>query len=193
MARLRTTDEVAQSDTGDIRVAMLEASVQFCEAWRGYSETERAARWAEYSAATKLDIVSYFQRADSQCTTADLIAVLDMRYAAVREAAVNLADRAGLGELERLGEYARQSADVASPSDRSFFRRWANAYRHAAEHYRAGVRPVRAGSGWQVVSASRQGHSYRVTVNGCSCPSHNQGCWHAALVVGVEAGHDLSF
>lgn len=70
--------------------------------------------------------------------------------------------------------------------------RWANAYRRAADHYRAGVRPIALPDRWLVPSASTAGVWYEVARRGdrCACRAGSSGCWHAALAIGVELSYE---
>ena len=70
--------------------------------------------------------------------------------------------------------------------------RWANAYRRAADHYRAGVRPIALPEKWLVPSASQAGVWYEVARRGdrCACRAGSSGCWHAALAIGVELSYE---
>ena len=70
--------------------------------------------------------------------------------------------------------------------------RWANAYRRAADHYRAGIRPIALPEKWLVPSASQAGVWYEVARRGgrCACKAGSSGCWHAALCVGVELSYE---
>ena len=90
-----------------------------------------------------------------------------------------LTDLAVLAALERL------SADAEGP-------RWSNAYRRAADAYRAGVRPIALPDRWLVPSASTPGLWYEVARRGgrCACKAGHTGCRHAALVVGVELSYE---
>ena len=90
-----------------------------------------------------------------------------------------LADLATLAALERL------ASDAEGP-------RWANAYRRAADHYRAGIRPIALPEKWLVPSASQAGVWYEVARRGdrCACKACGSGCWHAALAIGVELSYE---
>jgi len=90
-----------------------------------------------------------------------------------------LTDLATLAALERLASDAEGQ-------------RWANAYRRAADHYRAGIRPIALPEKWLVPSASQAGVWYEVARRGgrCACKAGSSGCWHAALCVGVELSYE---
>lgn len=95
--------------------------------------------------------------------------------------------------LERLGDEHQRSAERADDAEhRVFFRRWAGAFRKALLKYLQGTRPEPTpGGAWLVGSATRGGVVHRVTKDGaCTCESQNRGCWHAALVTGIEVAFD---
>ena len=96
--------------------------------------------------------------------------------------------------LERLGNEHQRSADTAENKDaHRFFVRWAGAFRKAHYAYKHdGVRPESTPLGcWLVPSATRAGRVHQVDKTGhCTCEAKNQGCWHAALAVGIEVGMD---
>lgn len=91
--------------------------------------------------------------------------------------------------LERLATEAERDTDTADPLERKFFRRWAGAYRKSLFNFLQGTRPVAAPSGgWLIASATRSA-VHQVAADGyCSCEAQGQGCWHAALALGMEIG-----
>lgn len=94
--------------------------------------------------------------------------------------------------LERLAESHQRSAATADTAEaRRFFARWAGAFRKALLLYRQGVRPDRLVSGaWLVPSATRA-IVHQVGRDGaCTCEAGSRGCWHAALVAGVEVAYE---
>jgi hypothetical protein len=102
-------------------------------------------------------------------------------------------DRSVAGALERLADSHQRSAETAETSDeRVYFRRWAGAFRKALLFYLQGARPEQAPCGsWLVMSASRFGQVHQVERSGqCTCEAQNRGCWHSALVTGIETGYD---
>lgn len=102
-------------------------------------------------------------------------------------------EAAVMGALSRLADSHQRSAEGAETTDeRTFFRRWAGAFRKALLNYKRGVRPEQTPLGsWLVESATRSGTVHSVERSGvCSCEAQNRGCWHSALVAGVETGYD---
>ena len=101
-------------------------------------------------------------------------------------------DQAIESALERLGASHQHSADTADTAEtRAFFRRWAGAFRKALLYYRQGVRPERLSSGaWLVPSATRAIVHQVGRDNHCTCEARDRGCWHAAIVLGVEVGYE---
>lgn len=90
-----------------------------------------------------------------------------------------------LTNLATLAALERLASDAEGP-------RWANAYRRAADHYRAGTRPIALPEKWLVPSASQAGVWYEVARRGdrCACKAGSSGCWHAALAIGVELSYE---
>ena len=151
---------------------------------------ERARRWRQFDRSAKWQLVArMIERLGRDWSEAEIehwIAKYDAKYALPPvEAAIE-------GALERLGEQHQRSAETAENAEtRRFFRRWAGAFRKALLAYRDGVRPDRLNSGaWLVPSATRAIVHQVSKDGGCSCEAGASGCWHAALVAGVEVGYD---
>lgn len=150
----------------------------------------RARRWRQFDRAAKDQLVKLAMERRCGEWRQDVvdarIAEWDARFALPPvEAAVE-------GALERLAESHQRSAETADTAEaRRYFRRWAGAFRKALLLYREGLRPEQLASGaWLVPSATRA-IVHAVNKDGaCSCEAGTSGCWHAALVTGIEVGFD---
>ena len=102
-------------------------------------------------------------------------------------------ERAVCGALERLAEtHQRSSESAETREERTYFRRWAGAFRKALYLHLQGTRPEQTpGGAWLVASATRCGQVHQVERSGqCTCEAQNRGCWHSALVTGIETAYD---
>jgi hypothetical protein len=164
------------------------------DAFLALSVEQRAARWRQLDGGAKFQLVALaiVRQTGRDWEVEEVercVAHWDGKYGAVplpTEAAV-------AGALERLADAHQRSALTAlTAEERTYFRRWAGAFRKALLYWQQGIRPEQTpGGAWLLTSATRAGQVHRVTRDGqCTCEAQNRGCWHAALVTGIETGYE---
>lgn len=176
--------ELHPSDLGSIKL----------DAFQAMTEDGRRAVWAAAGDRDRLGLALQVCRRKGHGPDAESIAnylvELDARFGP------SPVERAVSGALERLAESHQRSYEGAeTKEERTYFSRWAGAFRKAHFAYaRGGIRPEPTESlSWLVPSATRAGRVHSVSRDGhCTCEAQNRGCWHSALVTGIEtAGDDL--
>lgn len=163
------------------------------DAFQAQSSEGRRQTWAAASEGDRrglaLQIIRRQNHGPDEATIALYLEQLDARFG------LSPIERAVCGALERLADSHQRSAETAETTEeRTYFRRWAGAFHKALYYYKQGVRPEQTDSGaWLVPSATRAAHIHGVSRDGqCTCEAQNRGCWHSALITGIEtAGDDM--
>jgi hypothetical protein len=151
----------------------------------------RRQTWAAATDADKrglaLQVIRRQGHGPDEATIALYLAELDERFGP------SPIERAVMGALEQMAESHQRSFETAeTKEERTYFSRWAGAFRKALLYWLQGTRPEQTESGsWLVPSATRDGKVHGVARDGrCSCEAQGRGCWHAALVSGIETAYD---
>ena len=174
--------ELHPSDLGNIELDTFQAmsSEGRRQVWAAASEGDRRG--------LALQIIRRQGHGPDEATIALYLEELDARFG------LSAVERAVCGALERLADSHQRSFETAeTKAERTYFSRWAGAFRKALYYYkRESVRPEQLASGaWLVPSATRADKVHGVSRDGrCSCEALDRGCWHSALVAGVETGYD---
>lgn len=174
----------------------LRAIVVDLDGFLALAPAQRAARWRQFDAAAKFQLVAqaYERRGVEwdEIVVAAAIVHWDERYApSPVEAAVEAALEAA---AEENAGYARAAEAAGVKSDVTFFRRQTTAYTNALIAYRHGVRPELLASGAYLLPSRRPGEApHIVRMDGdwvCTCKAGASMHWPIALVIGHEMAFD---
>ena len=182
----RTRDENKQrelhpSDTGSLSLdAFCAMSASECRAaWLTASDDDRRG--------LALQIIRAKNHGPDEATIQMYLELLNERFG------LGPIEQAVASALERMADAHQQSAESAeSKEERAYFRRWAGAFRKALYYHLQGTRPEQTpGGAWLVASATRALTVHQVERDGhCTCEARDSGCWHSALVSGIETAYD---
>jgi hypothetical protein len=182
----RTRDENKQRELHPSDIGSLSL-----DTFRTMSTADCRAAWLAASDADKrglaLQIIRHKGHGPDEATIALYLGLLEERFG------LSPVEQTVASALERLAEAHQRSAEGAeTKEERLYFRRWAGAFRKALYYHLQGVRPEQTpGGSWLVTSATRVGQVHQVERSGeCTCEAQNRGCWHSALVTGIETAYD---
>jgi hypothetical protein len=182
----RTRDENKQRELHPSDIGSLSL-----DAFRTQSAADCRAAWLTASDADKrglaLQIIRHKGHGPDEATIALYLGLLEERFG------LGPVEIVVASALERLAEAHQRSAESAeTKEERVYFRRWSGAFRKALYRWLQGVRPEQTpGGAWLVTSATRLETVHQVERSGeCTCEAQNRGCWHSALVSGIESAYD---